>query len=376
MKKCVKPVPLLLCAFLMALTACNKRSSPTMPDNNPPPKTLQGDFFVSPQGNDANDGKSPSSPLRTVKTALERASGGETIVILKGTYHESIDLEDYTPAQRITIQGENAQTGRPEDQPVFDGENTKKYFMYCFDNCANITIEYLTIQNYRWTGLLFFRSSNIQLRYLHVSHTGLVWIPDLEDWGDGLRFDECSDCLVENSTIENTGGISSDNDLHGHGIVLFGSTNTTIRNNTIANIKGDGMVVEDSCHIVVEGNEITDVDVRRATWFGGGIDTDGGFDIIIRNNVIRNSNGPGINIGDEEIQYPKRSRGWKIDGNTIEGHKFGLYIWNFGMCPPTDDILQATNNTYANNEQDVFCVEWLCRRDDPCFEPDPTPPPC
>ncbi len=374
MKKFNRPV-FLMVAFLLTLTACNKRS-PTLPDTQPPPKILQGDFFVSPQGNDANDGKSPSSPLRTVKKALERAKGGETIVILKGIYHETIELANYTPPQRITIQGENAQTGRSEDQPVFDGENSKQFFVNCLGNCTNITVEYLTIQNYRWTGLLFFQSSNIQLRHLHIIHTGLAWVPDLDDWGDGLRLDECSHCLVENTIIENTGGISSDNELHGHGIVLFGTTNTTIRNNKISNIKGDGMVVEDSCHIVVEGNEITDVDVRRATWFGGAIDTDGGIDITIRNNIIRNSNGPGINIGDEEIQYPERSKGWKVDGNTIEGHKFGLYIWNFGKCPPTDDILQATNNTYANNEQDVFCVAWLCRRDEPCFEPDPSPPPC
>ncbi len=366
----------LIMGIVSFLYSCKKNTNPATAGDDAHGERLQGDFFISPEGNDANDGRSPSSPLRTLKRAFELVQGGETIVLLHGTYDESIDLTDFSPGDTVIIQGESAQTGRDEDRPVLDGGRQKNYFIFCWQNCSNITIEHLTIRNYVWTGLLFYKSSNIQLRHLHVSRTGFVYVPDLEDWGDGIRFDECSQCLLENSTIENTGGISSDNELHGHGVVVYGSTNTTIRDNVISDIKGDGMVVEDSCHIIVERNEIRNVDVQRATWYGGAIDTDGGLDVIIRNNVFRNSNGPGINIGDEEIQYPSRSKGWKVTGNTFDGHKFGVYIWNFGMCPPSADIVQMEGNTFMNNVQDVYCAEWLCHRDDPCYEQPTSPAPC
>lgn len=51
----------------------------------PSPGLPSGDFFVSPHGDDAASG-GESAPLRTIDRALQLATGGETVVVLPGSY--------------------------------------------------------------------------------------------------------------------------------------------------------------------------------------------------------------------------------------------------------------------------------------------------
>ena len=60
-----------------------------------------GALVVSPSGSDAAAG-SAGAPLRSLGAAVARASSGATIVLRKGSYHESVVIP---PDKRLTVQG-------------------------------------------------------------------------------------------------------------------------------------------------------------------------------------------------------------------------------------------------------------------------------
>jgi len=48
-------------------------------------------FFVSPNGNDGNDGFTSQYPLKTINHALKKARAGDTVFLLPGTYEQDIE---------------------------------------------------------------------------------------------------------------------------------------------------------------------------------------------------------------------------------------------------------------------------------------------
>ena len=72
-------------------------------------------YYVSPSGNDSNNGTSTSTPLKTIGAALAKAqSSGDIIYALTGTYTEAVSIDQ----SGITL---SAYTG---NSPVIDGTTT------------------------------------------------------------------------------------------------------------------------------------------------------------------------------------------------------------------------------------------------------------
>lgn len=84
------------------------------------PRTL----YVSPEGNDGNDGLQPERALRTVGRAAELAGPGDTILIGGGTYNETVRIRATgTPERPITFQAV------PGERPVFSGATLQQAFV-------------------------------------------------------------------------------------------------------------------------------------------------------------------------------------------------------------------------------------------------------
>jgi hypothetical protein len=60
-----------------------------------------GDYYVSPGGDNGDDG-SAGSPWRTIQKAADTAESGKTVVVLPGTYQESVHLDN---ANGVNFQG-------------------------------------------------------------------------------------------------------------------------------------------------------------------------------------------------------------------------------------------------------------------------------
>lgn len=67
------------------------------------PWLRSGKIYVSPQGSDWNLGHHPQTALRTIQRAADIASPGETIVILPGTYRETLHIRNSGRASQPII---------------------------------------------------------------------------------------------------------------------------------------------------------------------------------------------------------------------------------------------------------------------------------
>jgi len=308
-------------------------------------------FYISPQGNDLAEGQSEASGFRTLQHALEISKPGDTILVLPGTYPEAVYLEQ-TQNEELPIKIRGL-----EGHPVFDGERQLDIGFWC-ENCANFIIEGLEFRNYTDVGIGIYKSQDFTFRDLIVHHNGFE--VQLKGWGFegyGIHIDESQNVTVENCETYHNGPDPRPFGEVGTGINTYECTNCIIRNNkTYANI-GGGILVEDGVNVLVEGNTITEnyLDVSEDEWWDGGIWLDGGHDVVVRNNVIQNNQGPGIEISDEDFQDPY---GYVLENNNITNNLYGLYIWNFGTADfPPEEILRLSNNQITNNAIQDFWIE-------------------
>jgi parallel beta-helix repeat protein len=152
------------------------------------------------------------------------------------------------------------------------------------------------------------------------------------------------------------------------GIDTYELFDSVIRDNYIANTIGGGILVEDGANVLVEGNTIenNELDANGDYW-DGGIWVDGSKYITLRGNTITNNHGPGLNLSDEDVQYPQSSIGFVVEGNIVTDNAFGVYMWNFGICPPPEEAISFGENQIENNtEQDIWCEEWTCGEGEAC----------
>lgn len=327
------------------------------------------DWYVCPQGRDGNNGHTPPSAFRTLGRALEVVQPGQTILLLRGTYHEFAEAYNLGSTDAaIVIRGDVA------DQVLFDGQRILGSAFQCWE-CVNIVVENLSIQNYRWEGLGVFLSRQITLRNLHIRDSGFAVSPDLEEGGSGITVLDSTGVTIENNALEGIGLKIIEEEISGNGITLYRCQGCQVRGNTLRSVIGTGILVEESCTVMVESNTVEDGDMYMGEWWDGGIWLDGGHDVIVRNNAFRNNYGPGIQISDEEAVYPEGSFGFVVENNISQNNEFGMYLWNFGVCPPPENAVRMRGNTVSGNvQQDLRCVEWECGVGQPCVEPSGDPP--
>jgi parallel beta-helix repeat protein len=324
---------------------------------------LAADYFVSPGGSDANDGKHIDRAFRTIDKALKTVQPGETVMAMAGTYYENILLENRgSPAAPITLKGEPGKT-------VLDGQRSRTIGIWC-EMCTNLVFEDMEIRNYTDIGIGALDSSNITFRNLVVHDNGFA--AQLRDWeveGYGIEADNCSAVLIEgNEVYANGPNPQLPGLLMGTGINTFHCSASTIRDNQCHHNIGGGILVEDGVDVLVEGNNVydNDVDATAEEWWDAGLWVDGGHDITIRNNTFTGNLGPGIQISDEDIQNPY---GYILENNTSTGNYYGLYIWNFGSedLPPDHILLMSGNDISNNSILDTWIVAWGCPPEDqPC----------
>ncbi len=359
-------------ALLLAIAAACGDETTVAPDDagggETPVATRAGEsgagtYYVSNRGDDEADGAQVSTAFRTIGRALEVVRPGDTVLIQPGTYHEALTLEEVGgPAMTITIRGDGG-------TPALDGRNDMSIAFWC-EPCTNITFENLEINNYTDIGIGVSLSSDITMRDLNVHDNGTS--PQLVDWeieGYGIQAEESTGVTIENNEVYRNGPRPISPGRLGTGIDTFELTDSVIRGNRSHDNIGGGILVEDGVRVVVEGNEVTSnyLDASADEWWDGGLWLDGGRDVTVRDNVFKDNQGPGIEISDEEHARPS---GYVLEGNTITGNYFGIYLWNFGTSDlPDEDILRMSNNRISGNaRQQLWIVPWECPPPYPCDE--------
>src|SRR4051794_15372669 len=85
----------LLVTFLVPFATRSSRASSA---------TVQ--YYINPAGSDANDGRTTSSPFRTIQKAIDLAQPGDVVSLAPGSYlQDVVSRRSGTPSAPITLTG-------------------------------------------------------------------------------------------------------------------------------------------------------------------------------------------------------------------------------------------------------------------------------
>ncbi len=162
-QKLVLPVFLLLDLFLVVKKAEAKEvvaSSKT--------------YYVATTGDDSRSAKeasNPSTPWKSIQKAAATISGGETVVILGGVYHEKVTVPVSCNGDEKKMTIFKAKEG---DSVIIDGDNGGKIWQGFFSLKQNkyITIKGIRVQNSSWYGFDIFDSEHITITGCSTYNTG------------------------------------------------------------------------------------------------------------------------------------------------------------------------------------------------------------
>jgi len=324
--------------------------------------------YVSPAGDDSNPGDSPDAPLGTLAQALCHLRPGQTLYVLPGTYREAVIMGVFGDASApITIRG----VPEGDRWPVLDGESVRTMGIALVES-ANIVVENLEFRNYTDEGLYVLLGSDLAIRNNRFIANGRASIdPDSGGESFGVNVLGAQRTLIEANESADNGPNEErwKQGVLGTGINTYELKDSIVRDNYVHDTLGGGILIENGTNVLVENNRIerNELDASGDYW-DGGIWVDGGQNITLRGNVINDNHGPGLNLSDEDAQYPKAAYGYVIEDNAITGNLFGVYLWNWGQCPmPEEEIVKFANNQIEGNQQtDFWCVEWACGTGQAC----------
>jgi parallel beta-helix repeat protein len=307
---------------------------------------LPKSVYVSVKGDDAHDGRTINSPLRTISEAMKNARAGTVINIEGGTYFEQIRTE-------------------------FAGEKGDEIILTSYNGTATIDGSKLnwrpgSDQN---EGLVELRHPFVILRNLRIANsknTGVLLA------ADNLR--------VENCEIVNTQrhGISTDTRRQ---TGYPGSKATMIKNLTVEGNTVDSTVLKgrgfgQGISIIADGFQVTRNTVRNTLaegidiWLGSkngdvadnivhhnlrpGIYIDGASDVRIHGNRVFN-NLKGIGVSSEDAFYSTARI--RVDNNLVyDNTEAGLFIWDSPTSRgfPGSQNVVFEKNTIVNNRISIY----------------------
>jgi hypothetical protein len=240
--------------------------------------------YVSPEGSDENEGRSPDRPLRSLQLAVERAQPGDTVLVSEGAYSPVV----------VDKKSDLVVLVAPESIVEIVGDGYERETGVLIRDSEGISISGLSVTSVL-RGIRVESSTDVDLEAVRVHDIGQ----------EGIAFTRRSSRLrLRDSIIEMTGRRPGDNgelpySAFGEGVYLGtggllddGSvdvvTDVLIENNQISQTTAEAIDVKASVEdVVIRWNRIHDLDVDS----GGAIAVGRGIreysaDVLIEQNVI------------------------------------------------------------------------------------------
>lgn len=291
----------------------------------------------------------------SIQAALDKAPPGAIVRVMAGTYREKIKIT----RDNITLQGEN---GAILD---YGGTNVSGGAIQISDR-QNVRIEGFEIRNIRGG------STPTAIRVDGASRNIFIVNNDIHHVESSSNAHAIGVFGTKSTAIQNV--VIAGNKVHdlklgqSEAVVLNGNVDGfKILKNKIYNsdniaidiIGGEGVGragIDKARNGLIAGNEITNVDSRRNPTYrsacAAGIYVDGGSDVVIEDNVVKNAN-YGIELASER-------RGWKteriqvrrnrLESNNLAGISLG------GGSNSNGGVHEVTieNNDFANNARAIW----------------------
>lgn len=353
------PKIILLAVISLLVAGCPAASTQVLVEGPTNQKTADecSDVYVGPNGSDDASGESTDEPLATIGSAVERIVPGCSVKVLPGRYVQSVHISDFPELEApITIEGITLDAS--DEVPDFDGEDRLSTGIEISES-SNFTLKNMSFAGYTDQGVYVWESEDIILTGLRVTRNGRASVnPDSDGEGFGINVDTASNITITGNTATFNGPDDTRfaEGTAGTGINTYQMTDSVIEGNLVIGNIGGGILVEDSDTVRVLNNQIenTNADLSHDGWWDAGIWLDGGKNIVVRHNVIRETLGPAIQVSDEDDQSPT---GFVVVDNTIESNYYGLFMWNLGDCPDPDKNIAVFNNNVISDssKDDILC---------------------
>ncbi|MCD6500176.1 MAG: right-handed parallel beta-helix repeat-containing protein [Deltaproteobacteria bacterium] len=246
--------------------------------------------FVSPSGDDGNDG-SMDSPWRTIPYAVSQLQAGEMLYVREGTYVlESGDVAGEFRWDKDMIAPPSGQEGQPTVIRNYPGERALLDASGLFLDC--------------WQGIIDIKNKE------HIVIQGLVLIGTYAKDRDG----------------QFSVGSCSDNHHHGYaGVMIVGSDDVEIRDMEVRKTTGSGIYAHGSTNLVVVGNDVGDCNKGGWEELISMSDCHG---VEVAYNYVHDSPPSGIHNGyrKEGIDCKDGTSDALVHHNTVVNTSLGIYL--------------------------------------------------
>lgn len=285
--------------------------------------TLSPNIYVSPTGDDTNDGLTPSTAVQTISTGIDKVAQKGTVNLAAGIYNKTgatgRDV-GITITKNLTI------AGAGKEITIIDGLNASQIFDISYDPDATVLIKDITFQN-----------GKLENSGGAISSDGTLTVQNCV-FKDNTAVDDGGGAIFTHTTLNVVNCIFTGNVADAGGAIFNKGGSITVTGSTfIANHAGTNL----------------------EKYSGGGAIFnyyDSSFKIV--GNTFLNNAGGAIHIASQEKSETEEELQALINFNRIAGNtQYGIYLENAQDLKETatsesqtqDKVVDATNNWWGSN---------------------------
>jgi len=262
------------------------------------------------------DGGAFNTSSTPIQSAVNNATGGDTICVKDGTYHENVDVN----TANLTIQSENGTANC-----VVSAANSSVHVFNVTANWVNITG--FTVQNAigNYTaGICLNATSHCSISDNNVTNNCY-----------GIYLNSSSNTPLTSNTVSNNTFT---------GIYLDSSSNNTLTSNTFT---ADGLVVSDSYNNTVDNNTVNGKPLVYFEDTSNQTITDAGQVVLVNcdNITVANLNLSNASVGVEL---------WGTNSSEIRNNTVSNTIFGIGLMEFSSNNNNLTNNTANSNGIGIY----------------------
>ncbi len=309
-------------------------------------------YYVSTTGNNTYNGLTTGTAWKTVNYAVNYSAlkGGDTILILSGTYNERVVMtKSGNATSRIVV------TKYQTTKPIIDG-NGISWTANGVDGLFHVHASYVTIDGIEVKNAtphpnavgILIKGPNVTQVTIRNCKTNNTRSSGIACWGYSSNYNGATDIIIENNTVS----YAVNNGYQEHLTISYGVERFEVRNNIVEDGAPDHMApnkpIGIDAKVNVREGKIFENTIRNLPK-SNGIYVDSwdshAYNIDIYNNIVHHVGYAGIQVGGEEGGI---SNNIKVYNNLVYScGENGLKVSASYGNPSIYDVMMFNNTVYG-----------------------------